>query len=267
MKKVLCESPRTHSADGYHDVRQKENRGDLEDLPYFQGMRRPYQDYTKDFTDHITPLIRYMWSCVGRPYDEVWSEICQTVPNGNLMDQHLLGHARDEIEINTYMVGDEVFCHGTSRYGSIRSKGLYVDPRDGIIRSSVEDRHSLYGYKDKTIYTWHRGYHYVKGEDGILRPATSPWRDPRTNHMTIKPLDDDTDALLLGGIWYMVTYAQVPPARIVAFIVDGETKRKIVPEQRMDAVLRTNVYSDDWYYVTKHQMTSNELRKHGLTND
>ena len=31
MKKVLCERPRTHSSDGYHDVRRYERRGDDED--------------------------------------------------------------------------------------------------------------------------------------------------------------------------------------------------------------------------------------------
>ena len=102
MKKVLTERPRYGSRRDYHEIRRRENRGDYEDLPAFQGMRAPHlRNYGgKEFSDHVMPLIRYLWSCLGRRWDDVWSEISAQVPSGNTIDAHLKSHIDSEIELH-----------------------------------------------------------------------------------------------------------------------------------------------------------------------
>jgi hypothetical protein len=269
MKKVLCESPRSHSSCCYHEVRQKETRGDHEDLPTHQGMRRPYGYDNKDFTDHIMPLYRYLWSCVGRPYDEVWSEICAAVPSNNTVDQHLKGHVKDELTINMQMVDGVLWEY--SKYGTTRQvRGLYVDPGDGIIRATAPDRDNAYSYKEKRDYIRHRGMSYLKDENGVLIPSDHFYHSRNGSlspRFPVKPLGQSEDAMKINGLWYRVTIATVPPVRVLAYTEDGQTKYKHSPQSRFDVVYRCTVWSDTVYHATKRQMAFNDLRKHKLVND
>lgn len=256
MKKVLCESPRTHSSNGYHDVRRRLNRGDPEDLPDHQSMRKPYRHYYdhKRSTDYIMPLYRFLWSCVGRSYDDVWSEICATAPSNNTIDWHLRFHAKREVSINTCVIDGEIYEY--ARFGVRLVDGLYVDPRDGIIRSTIPDRDHMYVQKKQKYVSYH-GESFIQDENGVLHSHRHP----------IKPLGYLTEAIKIDGIWYKVTIDQVPPAHLVTYVDHGETKTKKVSESRQSAVYGHTVWSGTWYYASKHQMSSHDLRKHKLIND
>lgn len=103
-------------------VRRAENRGDLEDLP-----------------------------CVGRPWNDVWSEICKAVPSGNTVDDHLKGHVKDFIDSKTYVVDGVVYVR--SRWGTGHEPDrLYVDPRDGLIYDGTKPRISRKKQKENTIH-------------------------------------------------------------------------------------------------------------------
>src|SRR5690349_20130087 len=109
LDKVLTERPRwgsgarnlkTHISFRDYD----ESREDRYSLPKrgkaLMGNRElgPH-DESKDFTDKLGPLKRWIASQVGRNWDKVYSEIKHTFPNTNKQNHHLLEtHLLHEVE-------------------------------------------------------------------------------------------------------------------------------------------------------------------------
>lgn len=264
MKKVLTERPRHGSSCRYHEVRQKESRGDYEDLPSYMSMRRPYQcrwgDNMKEFSDHIKPLLRFLWSCIGRSWDDVWSEICASVPSNNTVDSHLRGHVLSEIDIHTFLIDEEVYVR--ARYGMEPQKplGLYVDPRDGLIHAGANDRHNAFSYRSEQVVT-HNRKTYTKGDDGVLYP--SRWYN--AGQHPIKVINE-REAQQINGIWYWIDYDRVPSARMVEVTTEDGIVLKRVPCYRIDALTGSAVYSDSIYCCKKQQVCSRDLKRNGLRN-
>lgn len=268
MKKVLCERPRTHSDAGYHDVRSAENRGDIDLLPHHQGMRMPYirgfGEDSKDFTDLIGPLYRFLWGCVGRPWNEVWSEICQQVPSNNTVDGHLKDHVRREIDIHTYVADNVVYVLPGGFSRRAEPFGLFVDPRNGLLRAASDNRHNSWYRTPRPIQVHHRGEVYWQGDDGILYPLKD-WRNAAGRY-PLKLIDDQTEAVLIKGIWYRVVFALVPaPREVVVYSTGDEPVRKLVHYPQWDVLTGTMV-STGSYRAKKQQLSSAGLRRLGLRN-
>lgn len=272
MKKVLTERPRGHGTYSYNDFRQRERAGDYDDLPSHQGMRRPYGWDRKEFSDLLGPLQRFLRNCVGRPWDDVWSEICQVVGSGNTVDQHLRGHVEQEVETNTVVIDGQVLSYG--RFGGTlgRPWKLYVDPRDGLIYAA-EDRYSAW----KAVkYKMVEGMQYRQADDGLLYPPD--WN--RTSYEPSYPLYyrggrnsgryplkviGDRSAMLIEGIWYWIEMAETPPPSDVGYVQDGAAKTRRVFFARYDFVRGEDV-KHGRYHAAKRQMASRDLRRHGLRN-
>jgi hypothetical protein len=100
LHKVLTERPRwgSHSRNVKTGARFKhydEGREDRYSLPKRGKMLMGNRDLgtqgeSKDFTDRLGPLTRWLASQVGRNWDAVYSEIRQTFPNTNRQNHHLL---------------------------------------------------------------------------------------------------------------------------------------------------------------------------------
>jgi hypothetical protein len=271
MKKVLTERPRAHGIYSYNDFRQRENAGDYDDLPSHQGMRRPYGWERKEFSDLLGPLQRFLRRSVGRPWDDVWSEICQAVGSGNTVDQHLRGHVEQEVETNTVVVDGKVMSYGRFGYGALGTPWhLYVDPRDGLIYAAP-DRPS-WKYKYETV----EGLKYCPGVDGLLYPpdwgrftdnAFPRYYRGRRDNAAGYPLKviGDRYAMLIDGIWYWIEMAETPPAQDVGYVQDGVAKTRRVFSSRYDFVRGEDV-KEGRYHAGKRQMCSRDLRRHGLRN-
>ena len=271
MKKVLTERPRGHGAYSYNDFRQRENAGDYDDLPSHQGMRRPYGWDRKEFSDLLGPLQRFLRNCVGRPWDDVWSEICQAVGSGNTVDQHLRGHVEQEVETNTVVVDGRVMSYGRFGGGSLGEPWrLYVDPRDGLIYAAEDRRSAWKAVKYETV----EGLQYRQGDDGLLYPpdwgrVTDYYYPPRRYHRTtgrypLKVIDDQY-AMLIDGIWYWIEMAETPPPCDVGYVQDGAAKTRRVFYARYDFVRGEDI-QEGRYHAAKRQMCSRDLRRHGLRN-
>ena len=89
---------------------------------------RQYGWNSKEFSDFLSPLQRYLHSQVGRPWDEVYSEIRKAIPNG-LHGDHLWMHIRWEVEIHCFERDGRVFARQRYFYGDMEVSGLYVHPR------------------------------------------------------------------------------------------------------------------------------------------
>ena len=274
MKKVLTERPRSNGIYSYNDFRQRENAGDYDDLPSHQGMRRPYGWEAKQFSDLLGPLQRFLRNSVGRPWDDVWSEICQAVGSGNTVDEHLRGHAMQEVETNTVVVDGRVMSYGRFGGGSLGEPWrLYVDPRDGLIHAAPE-RRSYKAVKFQTV----EGLSYRAGDDGLLyppgwgrsndnfpsRPVFPRRRSDNSGRYPLKVIGNQY-AMLIDGVWYWIEMADTPPACDVGYVQDGVAKTRRVFFSRYDFVRGEDI-QEGRYHAAKRQMCSRDLRRNGLRN-
>jgi hypothetical protein len=150
MGKVLVERPRLGSraakwpGKGYRKrLRKYFQAGDSP--PQREGMKKSYGYSIKHFNEHLSPLRRFLNSNVGRPWDKIYSEICQHVDHGNVVQKHILTHLFDYVVVNTVLIDGEP-CRGEPhcggyRYGeplrtSHRRDRWYVCPKSGLLRKS-----------------------------------------------------------------------------------------------------------------------------------
>ena len=95
MARVVIERPRYHSSGRYREVRPRDvTRRDIEtlgDLPHCEGMRRPHVR-RKSLFDLLGPLRKFLVRQVGRPWDNVYSEICERISPNSTVQLHILGH-------------------------------------------------------------------------------------------------------------------------------------------------------------------------------
>jgi hypothetical protein len=266
MKKVLTERPRRGHGRCYHDIRASVTRLDYDDLPSKEGIQRCYGwSERKEFSDLLGPLKRFLWSCRGRRWDEVWSEICGQLSN-NTTGAHLKGHVMSEVEIHTYL--DEegaVRCRGRYIFGSRIVSGLYVHPVTGLLCGNEKKRASYRGAREP--YYMQDGIGYRKGDDGVLRPRSSwPYRHRYGNGVPVysrKIIGAEREAVYIGGFWYWVIFATVP-APDVTVAENGE--KRTVNYVRTDFVTGETVRQGR-YRADKRQMGAPDLRRHGLINE
>ena len=155
MGKVLVERPRLGRrraerwpGKGYRKrLRKYALAGDSP--PAREGMKDSYGRGTKHFNEHLGPLRRFLDANVGRPWDAVYSEICQHVDRGNVVQKHILTHLFDYVVVRTVLIDGEP-CRGEPHWGykygeplrtSARRNRWYVCPKSGLLRKSKHVPH------------------------------------------------------------------------------------------------------------------------------
>lgn len=261
MAKVLTERPRTKSWEERRKTGGKVRIADLnEDLDDEREVsrlpisrRRVYYDY-KDFTDHIMPLKNYLRAQVGRPWNDVWSDLCATLDRRTTTGNHVFEHIAWEVETNTVMVGSKVHEYVGGRHGTAKVTGLYVHP-----------------------------------VTGILEFAPYPPRPRRKKDETKIRLGPGRYLISINGIWYEGTYERFekkPESLVTAELLrefrDPKTywgsPHRVIEEQERRSwderrQLGSRVYffhrtEKTIYYIrrTKRQLSTKELRRHGIEN-
>lgn len=151
MPKVLVERPRSGSRDPNHNVRRDRARwrsvndvDAMDKLPQHQPMRpRPQGRW---LNEHLGPLRKYLNRQVGRPWNDVYSDIRACVHTRRAIDVHILEHLYDYVQRRPRIEGERVFRPPED--GRIwRSDELfddrrtfYVDPRDGVLKRPTRRR-------------------------------------------------------------------------------------------------------------------------------
>jgi hypothetical protein len=149
LNKLLTERPRAGSAfrnrkthlrfKSYDD--SKEDRYSLPKTGKMLMENRdfgPYDANSKEFTDKLGPLRRWLESQVGRNWDKVYSEIKQAFPNTNkqnhhLIDTHLIGYViRNPIVAKSKKRRRVCFI---DRWGprELEAGEIYVDPETHVL--------------------------------------------------------------------------------------------------------------------------------------
>jgi len=184
MSKVVTERPREGHYLASRKTRLRIRRYDPEkvydDLPLrVSGSRnkhlvnarkqtRSRHDEVKHFSDLIGPLQRFLHSKVGRPWDDVYSEMKQSLDSRKVTGQHLFDHVKWEVELHP-LIGEDGNIYESYPHYREREllQGLYVDPRTGLLcwvegngRKPREEK------KEAVLITIDSRKHYIK-QNGV----------------------------------------------------------------------------------------------------
>ena len=124
MRRVIVERPRV---DNWR-ARRRRRLPDFESVGGHEPMK-PMPADRKSQTDLWGPLRRFIGGNVGRPWNKVWSEICEYADHRGVLGMHLRGHVHDLVETRPLMQGKRAY----SRSGRALGWGFYVDPRTGLL--------------------------------------------------------------------------------------------------------------------------------------
>jgi len=251
MNKVIVERPRK----GGHKGEYGRPR-DLDDSPRQEGLRRRHRD-RKWLNENLRPLERFLAAQVDRPWDKVYSEICDGIDRRSTVQKHILQHVGDFVAVRVRSVGGSPYYD--ARSGKLQplaaawAPELYVDPHSGLLRRNTARLAFRKQWKQARLDEW--------------RQRIEPVREDR------RILDATTQLHRIDGVWYRVELARVPPASSPAD--DGidairRTPARLCPARDGTGVTRSNrtLFGDETLYASsKRQLRTAELRQHGLVND
>lgn len=132
---------------------------------------------TRWLRDLLSPLRRWLRAQVGRPWDAVYSELVRSAGRDTTSGRHLIEHAERMVERHCWREGRGVFSVGWR--GASEVHGLYVDPRNGLLR-------------------WHPGPPRITRQGGCAPDRTAIRID--ATHWYV-PID---------GCWFVVHLAPTP---------------------------------------------------------
>jgi hypothetical protein len=95
----------------------------------FRSSSRNRQVNAKDFSDFLSPLRGAIRTNIGRPWDKVFGEFCETLDRRGLSGYHIWTHLMWEVETNTFL-GEDGEVYERPAFGGHPSKvdGFYVHP-------------------------------------------------------------------------------------------------------------------------------------------
>jgi hypothetical protein len=231
MKHVIIDRPRIGGEGGKSRAPKGSGRHwrqlAAEDYPKFESTarRRLYGWHCKQLNEHLAPLRRWLRSHCGRPWDAVFSEICDGLSVRNATTAHVRDHAEQYVLHNTRLLGGAI-CD--SKGDPIDKRGwhlFYVDPRDGTLQEAPRWTRRRYEPKKKD---------YVEGKD------------------------DFHQFRLVNGIWFEVELAPFPQG--VGFRVRDVLMAEHFPTLQEAA----KFYGCSVYAKSKRQLGKAEIRKRRL---
>ena len=241
MSKVVIERPREGHGLPSRKTRLRIRRYDLDkeydDLPSrVSGSRSKYirSREIKYFSDLIGPLRRFLRKNVGRPWDQVYSEMKLHLDDRKVTGRHVFEHVETEVEMHA-LIGDDGELYKLDyggRYQSIYE--FYVDPRTGLLCWSDN---------------------------------SPPWRQRRKLSKLEKDAQEVNRVLLgvntcyakLNGIWYFLEY-EISKMSIME-LFDHDQDEEIAPFRRIPEVSDRPIL-----ILRKKQLSRKELKTAKLKN-
>jgi hypothetical protein len=187
---------------------------------------------SKSLNENLQPLKRYLGRQVGRRWNDVYSEIAATLAPGHTVKEHVHLHLKDFV-MQRVLIGADGELTAPSVSGWHRSnlawhEDYYVDPRDGVLKSSE----ALWRARGLDPNPW--------------------WRPKDVPDPNVRKLDETHELRRIAGVWYEITYVLEP---------DWPTDQLVYC-----LVQRTLVRRKTPYAVAKRQLCGAELKAHGIAN-
>jgi hypothetical protein len=141
MAKVIVECPRVGSRirgkpKGFRRSLQRQGQ---HDGPIREGMKRRCRGGSKWLNEHLGPLRRYLDRQVGRPWDNVFSEICAHINRSSAVQDHVRDHGENYVTTHVLLIdgvpcnGDGGWHHGKPLH-ELRYRPWFVCPSTGLLR-------------------------------------------------------------------------------------------------------------------------------------
>lgn len=231
MFKVIVERPRA----GWRSRRHR--RGTLNgdcDLPSKIGVKRHIavmRIRSKELNENLAPLERYIAKQVGRPWNDVYSDISANLAPENVVQQHVRRHVGNFVakvavgRNGEWMTEPHDWYHGLPWH-----QRFYVDPEDGILKESAK--------------LWEK-----RGIDERRRRRRAPELKPDPD---LRVLDDTRELRRINGIWYEFEFDEHPKSGFNPLVYDYLTKGLAWAHAR--------------HAIAKRQLSRTELKAHGIEN-
>lgn len=163
MAKQIVERERAGSGNGEdtsrHERRTARHRlrnGD-EDFEVVRGIKAHVKGgkrHRKSFNENLNPLRRFLLKNIGRPWDKVYSEICEHIKLNSTVQRHILEHLEMDVDTNVRIINGKPYKFSGFKYaldsnidgwvplttyrGSL-FPDLYVDPCNGLLKKAPID--------------------------------------------------------------------------------------------------------------------------------
>jgi hypothetical protein len=200
---------------------------DFEASPLREAMGRGYG--AKRLNENLQPLVRFLRSCVGRPWNDVHSEIAARISCKSAVQKHVLDHLRDYVRKDVRIEGSSVFriC---DRKRPIRSWGMrfefYVHPDTGILCLAPNAREKR-------------------------RRADNPDR---------RVVSHELELWRIGDIWYAIGVARIPCQALARAGCFDVVARARVEDRLFAAKARSNpLWRTGRYAASKRQLSTREI--------
>lgn len=198
----------------------------LTEIASEEGLLTPYliktRTRTKYLSDHLGPLHRLLRSKVGKPWDEVYSELRRRLDFNTVTGLHVLSHVWDFVYKDVEIIEGEVYVKpGTWHFG-----GGFGGKRDRF---------------------------YVHPETGILcffESFPSIWQPKQSTQSEKIVIDSYHEYHKINDFWYEVEFKDFPPVLIA---------RDVVLEKQISRKECLSFYRKAVYAVKKRLCRQDEL--------
>lgn len=240
MAKIIVEKPRVGGSSTSKLVRTRFKAMDDEDIPHCEGMRRAHKGWSarKELNENLTPLYRFLNSCVGRKWNDVYSEICSHVNRNSAVQLHILQHLLNDgfVELHVVMRDGEPYDsagrHKLTHWRRSSWRSMYVDPASGILKFVPEDKTRYRSRRYEETYP-----------EAFSAGRLAEYR-------------------LVKGIWYWVSFRDIP----------SSPRDWRWPEPDMFDILEKELISRSRMHsryngrepVAKRQLSKRDIKKHNL---
>ncbi len=236
MAKVIVERPRKSLGcrKGGKGYRKQLGRLGLENVPRREGMKARTGGGTKYFNEHLGPLRRYLESSVGRPWNKVFSEICENLNRNSAVQDHVRDHVFDYVVVHVVLI-DGVPCSGSGKYR-----------RSGQPLARYPGRQSF----------------YVCPVTGLLRRVPPIKKSPRPKPPP-RPvrLDEQHFCCWMAGAWHMVTVRPFPVFVEPSFRLNNPSSYDPVQKQSLTVRQAAQVYGAPVIGVRSRLISKREMRQ------
>ncbi|MFA6211300.1 MAG: hypothetical protein WC714_17835 [Candidatus Obscuribacterales bacterium] len=141
-----------------------------------QSMNAPWRHNRKEKRIHLAPLRRFLRAQVGRPWNDVYSDVCHTFKGVVSNGDRLTNYIDWDVELNVRVRESDGELI-TERGYSVGGNTLYVHPESGIL---------------------------------TLSPTSARRRYKRKPRFEMVSIDNEHKLVNIDGLWYVVTLATIP---------------------------------------------------------
>jgi hypothetical protein len=212
MNKLLTERERQHSHAKYRAIRHTKYNSLLNDgeVGGKQGVTKPHkQRYDqKSFNENLNPLLGYLHRSVGRPWDKVYSEICEAFDTRKVINRHILVHLADFVILDAVM-RDGVVSKLDTGYTGKREKDYEARWRPLSEWTESQSYPLYYKHPIDGLLKIQKGpsYRQVRKQRDQAREA-----EHAKVYRRIAPL---VEAINHNGIWYRCEWEPYPEPTVI----------------------------------------------------